>query len=195
VQYLGDFSALLLLWIVLFVLLQSDSWIRVSVGHFWPVCLVLVTLIWFVSMRASRALAALPILQLKFVSALMRTHPSLMPPGDKADDEREKRRLRVQSLLTTQKEKEERDKFSRPSFRRVFGLIKKPKSYYGYTFDRNKLSFYERGEELRLKGSPSDLSISDVFAYKLVIAFDRLKLAYRSFLMLIRYAITGVPPM
>jgi hypothetical protein len=205
-QYLGDFCTLLLLWIVLFVV---HSRIKMNVTHFLPVCLILIAFIWFASMRASRALAVLPILQVKFVWAMIQTHPSLISPVDIADKDRQRRLLRLEKLLTTVTKEEDQDKFSQPSFRRVFGqwartpkawlrtnVIKARNSYYTYMFsDRYQLSFYERGKKLSIQGSPKDLSITDVFAYKLYNACKRLKSLYRLLVGLIRYAITGVPPM
>jgi hypothetical protein len=195
VQYLGDFITLLLLWIMLFGASRSESWINLNIAHFWPVFLILLALIWFASMRASNALKALPVLQIKFVSGMMQLHPDLMPFEDPVEKHK-KRFLHLQNLLTAQRTKEDQDTYSRPSFRRVLGLIERPESSCAYpVLDRSKLSFYMRGKELSFQGSPKDLSLSDVLAYKFYCAYKALERTYRSLLMFVRYLITGVPPL
>lgn len=169
-QYLGDFCALLLLWIVIFATLPSNAWIQINGAHFWRVCLILSALILFTSVRASRALAAIPILLIKYVSAMLRTHPSLIPLDKNKEDERQKRVSRLNDLLEEEKKWEAQRGFEKPSFRRLFGLTKEGASIE--FSDRDKLSFYERGEKLGQYGvSPTDLSIVDVLAYKFLHLF------------------------
>jgi hypothetical protein len=193
IQYLGDFCTLLLFWIVLFETRRTNSWIQLHGAHFWLICLILFALIWFASMRASSALAAQPIVQIMNVSAMMRTHPSVVPVDENAEDKRQDRRSRLDELLTAEKEREAQRTFAEPSFRRLFGLMTRPKhSYYIVLSDRDKLSLYERGEKLR-HGSPDDLSFADVCAYKYYITCNRLKVTCHRVAMLLRYAIMGTP--
>jgi hypothetical protein len=193
-QYLGDFCTFFVVWMTLSIMRRSGSWIELNGLNFWSIGLVLLALIWFASMRVSRALTALPILQMKFTSAMIGAHPNLVSTGAITDEERDQRLQRLDNLVRAARDAEDLDKSSRPSFRRVFGLVKEPaRSRYAEFSDTDKVSFYERGRRLR-HGSPRNLSVTDVLAYKFSIACDRLKRAYSQFVLLVRYAITGVPP-
>jgi hypothetical protein len=195
-QYFGDFCALLILWVVFFSMFRSHASVEASNAHFWPAGLALMALTWLASVRASRTLAALPTLQVRLVSAIMQAHPGLMPSREVGDSRRRDRYSRLEDLLKARTEREEFYKFRRPSIRRVFWPPAVPANYVYHppVLDRKKINFYERGRQLDLHGSPNDLSFADFLSYKLFVFLERrLKRAWRTLLLLLHYAFTGIP--
>jgi hypothetical protein len=151
-QYLGDFCTFLLLWIILSITRRSSSWIEMNGSNFWSISLALLALIGFASMRVSRALAAMPILQMRITLAMIQARPSLLSTVEITDERRGLRRDRLYNLLRRKKDEEDRAESSRPSFRRVFAHTKTSTRGRSVEFgDRIKLSFYERGVKTELR--------------------------------------------
>lgn len=194
IQYCGDFFTLLLFWLILFISLRTNSWIQMSWAGFWPIFLILLALVWISSIRASRAFAAQPSLQMKLIGMLMSMDPSYVASLVTQNDTLGTRIKRLEELLKVRKDEQDQRKLLEPSFRRVFGLTAIPEKYlFAELSDRSNLSFYERGRRLDLFGSPRDLSVADVVAYKFFIRCKGLRYAYASLLMLFRSLITGFP--
>jgi hypothetical protein len=75
--YLGDFLVFLGGWIVLFGLAPQAAWVQVNHARFWPVTFILLGLIGVFWFRASRAVAAIPELQVLYLLAMIRTDPDM----------------------------------------------------------------------------------------------------------------------
>jgi hypothetical protein len=173
IQYPVDFCTLLLFWLFLSIILRTNSWIQMSWTDFRLVCLMLVALISISSIRASLAFLAKQILQIKFVAGFMWLDPSFLASVLTRSDALAARINRLEEILKFRKDEEDQRKLSQPSFRRVFGITPvRDLCHCAELNVRNKLSFYERGRKLDLFGSPRELSVADVFAYKFLVGAD-----------------------
>ncbi|HEV8577433.1 MAG TPA: hypothetical protein VGX68_00005, partial [Thermoanaerobaculia bacterium] len=111
--YLGDCLLFLLAWMSLFRLAHSSSWVIANKHTYWPVVLSLTFASWLSWFRVSRALAALPALQVLFASSMARLEPEVERVLDNAD-----RRDRIRERLYEILESERRQESSRPSVRK-----------------------------------------------------------------------------
>jgi hypothetical protein len=107
--YAGNASTFLVAWILLFVLLPNGSEWKLDNQHlFWPVTLLLMGAVVWTWMRTRRALFKTPILQIIYVSLLLRSDPDMKSDISQSNERYSQIWERLEKLLSDEEEKQQR---------------------------------------------------------------------------------------
>lgn len=195
--YLGDFSAFILGWIILFKMTPEAAWTQTNQSRFWPVILIFISLAWFAWFRVSRAMSALPNLYLMYVSAMLHLDPDMAPFLEASDEKREKVRQRLEEVLQEAKERQDRH----PSLRRFLmhrlGLSTSKPAKHRREQDSLFRDLYERGRRFSWQAERQEKYdqqwLGNYLAYVYHRLYDWLSGLVRTIWQLIRYLVTGTP--
>lgn len=194
VQYLGDFSVLLLIWLTAFLVWPDVSWMTENAKHFWSVTLILFALIWLSWMRVARAMIALPRLTLQSVASMVRVDPEFSSLFQVADERRDRVRERLKGLLEKERDREQSEASLMRLISRRFEIFREGTYIHRETFGKN-VGLYERGHQWSMYGQrlADRPTLIDLIAYLYYTTLKRISLIASTLWRLLWYVATGVP--
>jgi hypothetical protein len=187
--YVGHFSTFGVAWVVLFRLAALSTWAHANRAHFGSVAVILGIFVVVSLLRLSRTLASVPILQMVFVSMMIRADPEMASPLDVSEERRSTIRSRLDNL-TTEQMRRDINRSSLSGF--VLSLLQIPK-IETKTKGRPP-DIYRRGERFAFSDPANRFeSLDNYAAFAYYRLHNRLSVFARGFWQFVSLKVTGVP--
>jgi hypothetical protein len=197
--YLGDFLFFFLGWNLIFSLARHSSWLQDNSFLRYRVSLILIALIVMTWFRVAHAVAAVPALQLLYVSMMIRSDTQLAPLLDIPEESKEKIRNNIDDLLRRDKEVQKQGPSIARYALRNLGLKTRyaGKGLVGWLALIGLGRLYLKGERFETMQNTDELNFGTwtdnykaYIFYKLIF---RAQLTTKSIAAYLRFLVTGSP--
>jgi hypothetical protein len=195
-HYFGDLSVLFGFWVLFFWFFPRFAWIEENRTVFWPVTFVLLCLIVLSWMRVSRALRALPRLQLLMIAGIVGLDPEFAALLEKPEAVKSQVRETLFKLLDEEQTRQNKvaslSKLIRAGLK-LKSSDKNDQASRGWPF----VLLFRQGEKLSwgdetMEGYRGG-SMMAIVAYLYYSFYQRIMSLYRAGWQAIRYFVVGVP--